>query len=140
LTHWRPEPGRASATSPAAKGIASSASLSALSDATSYDPAAAVGSLATTLSSTSPHVIIKGIKTLNTGIANATTTIISDHSALFLPAADVVTALAMDLPAYDANLFLNGISDALNGNAHGLVEAIGNPIAASTGLVALGLC
>ncbi len=115
----------------------SSASLSALSNAASFNPAAAVSSLATTLGSTSPQSIIEGIQTLNTDIANAASTIISNNSSLLLPTADVVTALAITLPSYDVNLFLDGISDALNGNAYGLAEAIGYPLAANTGLVAL---
>lgn len=115
----------------------SAASTSALSGVASFNPVAAVNSLATTLSSTSAHSIIEGLKTLNTGIANAASTIISSNSSLFLPTADLVTALAFDLPSYDVNLFLNGVSDAINGNAYGLVEAIGYPVAANTGLVSL---
>ncbi len=115
----------------------SSASLSALSGAAPFNPAAAVSSLATTLSSTSAQSIIQGIQTANTDIVDAVSAIASNNSSLLLPTADVITALAITLPSYDVNLFLDGILDAVNGNAYGLVEAIGYPLAANTGLVAL---
>ena len=55
--------------------------------------------------------------------------------ATLLPAADIVTALAVTMPSYDVNLFLNGISQAVNGQpVEGLFNAIGDPIAADLGL------
>ncbi len=115
----------------------SAASTSALSGLASFNPAAALNSLATTLNSTSAYSFIEGLKTVNTGIANAASTFISSNSSLFLPTADLVSGLVFDLPSYDVNLFLNGVSDALNGNPYGLVEALAYPIAANTGLAAL---
>jgi hypothetical protein len=40
------------------------------------------------------------------------------------------------VPSYDDNLFLDGIAQALNGDPAGLVNAVGYPIAADTGLAA----
>jgi PE-PPE domain/PE family len=51
--------------------------------------------------------------------------------ATLLPTADIATALAVSLPSYDLNLFLHGITQAVNGQPlAGLVNAIGDPIAA----------
>ena len=44
------------------------------------------------------------------------------------------SALGVTLPSYDFNLFTNGIIQAVNGDPMGLVNAIGNPIAANVGL------
>ena len=42
------------------------------------------------------------------------------------------------LPSYDVNLFLNGITEAINGNpVQGLTDAFGLPIAADVGLTTL---
>ncbi|MCV7179372.1 PE-PPE domain-containing protein [Mycolicibacterium sphagni] len=81
-----------------------------------------------------------------TGVISALQTVISDvaynvsnsSAALYaaaLPTADIVNAIVTMLPAYDANLFLSGIQQALSGDAiTGLVNAIGLPLAASVGL------
>ncbi len=46
-----------------------------------------------------------------------------------LPTADVVTALALSMPAYDVSLFFDHLSNPL--------DAVGLPIAADVGLVTL---
>ncbi len=132
----------------------SSASLSHLSSGTTFNPIAAISSFATSAAETIKHVdvanlfsassvrsILDGgiehIQTANTAIADAVSTISANNASLFLPAADIALTLGVTLPSYDFNLFLGGIQTALNGNAYGLVEAIGYPIAADMGLVPL---
>ncbi|WP_445168639.1 PE-PPE domain-containing protein [Mycolicibacterium sp. Dal123E01] len=56
--------------------------------------------------------------------------------AALLPTADLVNAVVTMLPAYAVNLFLGGIQQALSGDVlNGLINAIGLPLAAGTGLV-----
>lgn len=53
-----------------------------------------------------------------------------------LPTVDIANAIVTMLPAYGINLFLGGIQQALSGDViTGLVNAIGLPIAATSGLV-----
>ncbi|QLL07789.1 PE family protein [Mycobacterium vicinigordonae] len=65
-------------------------------------------------------------------IANTLASVVSTGYSVLLPTADLATAFATTLPAYDATLFLSQLAQ---GN---LVEAIQLPLAATTGLVALG--
>ncbi|MEY8018577.1 PE family protein [Mycobacterium servetii] len=81
--------------------------------------------------------LIGGIENANNAIVGGFTTDFSTAYATLLPTADIATAVVVSLPSYDLNLFLNGISQAINGNPMGLVNAIGDPIAADTGLVTL---
>jgi hypothetical protein len=56
--------------------------------------------------------------------------------AALLPTADIINSLLTTLPAYNVNLFLYGIQQALTGDViAGLVNAIGLPLAADVGLV-----
>jgi len=56
--------------------------------------------------------------------------------AALLPTADIINSLLTTLPAYNVNLFLYGIQQALNGDIiAGLVNSIGLPLAADVGLV-----
>ncbi|WP_407684917.1 PE-PPE domain-containing protein [Mycobacterium sp. HUMS_1102779] len=91
-----------------------------------------VASIPTTLTN-----LIGGIENANNTIVGGFTTDISTAYATLLPTADIATAVVVSLPSYDLNLFLNGITQAINGNPMGLVNAIGDPIAADTGLVTL---
>jgi hypothetical protein len=79
--------------------------------------------------------IISGIESANTNIVGTLTTDVSTAYATLLPTVDIETALVVSLPSYDVNLFLNGISQAVNGQPiQGLINAFGEPIAASLGL------
>ncbi|WP_162460889.1 MULTISPECIES: PE-PPE domain-containing protein [unclassified Mycolicibacterium] len=61
------------------------------------------------------------------GITNAVSSIASSAYGLLLPIADAANAILIDLPAYDASLFLDNITNPIN--------AIGLPIAADIGLL-----
>ncbi|MGO9928152.1 MAG: PE family protein [Mycobacterium sp.] len=79
--------------------------------------------------------IISGVESANTNIANTLVTDVSTVYATLLPTADIGTALVVSLPSYDVNLFLNGITQAVNGQpVQGLINAFGEPIAANVGL------
>lgn len=83
--------------------------------------------------------VISGLQSANTNIVGTLTTDFSTAYATLLPTADIGTALLVTLPSYDVNLFLSGITQAVNGQPLvGLVNAFGNPIAADVGLVAFG--
>ena len=56
--------------------------------------------------------------------------------AALLPTADIINSILTTLPAYNVNLFLYGIQQALTGDiVAGLVNSIGLPLAADVGLV-----
>jgi hypothetical protein len=77
---------------------------------------------------------LEGLENANTNIVGTATTNLSTAYATLLPTADIAVALGVTLPSYDFNLFTNGIIQAVNGDPMGLVNAIGNPIAANVGL------
>ncbi|HUH71299.1 MAG TPA: PE-PPE domain-containing protein [Mycobacterium sp.] len=78
---------------------------------------------------------IQGIETANYNFSGSLANITSTAYGTLLPTADLGTALAISLPSYDVNLFLNGITEAINGDpVGGLVNAFGDPIAANVGL------
>jgi hypothetical protein len=82
--------------------------------------------------------VIQGIESANTNIVGTLTTDFSTAYATLLPTADIATAVVVTLPSYDVNLFLNGITEAINGNpVQGLMDAFGDPIAANIGLTTL---
>lgn len=79
--------------------------------------------------------LLADIESANNGFADSIAGAVSTAYATLLPTADIGTALTVTLPSYDLDLFLNGISQALNGQpVQGLVNAIGQPIAADVGL------
>lgn len=79
--------------------------------------------------------LLADIESANNGFAGSVAGAVSTAYATLLPTADIGTALAVTLPSYDLDLFLNGISQALNGQpVQGLVNAFGQPIAADVGL------
>ena len=82
--------------------------------------------------------ILSGLEATNTGIVGASTTAFSTAYATLLPTADIATAGLVSLPSYDVNLFLNGMSQMVNGQPlEGLINAVGCPIAADVGLLPL---
>ncbi|MBW0011681.1 PE-PPE domain-containing protein, partial [Mycobacterium sp.] len=78
--------------------------------------------------------IISGIQTANTNVVSTFTNDLSTAYATLLPTADIGAAIGLSLPSYDVNLFLGGVGQALSGNPVGLLNAIGEPIAADIGL------
>jgi len=96
--------------------------------------------LLTTLTSTlsSPGSCIAALESANTNIGNGIAFTASTAYSTLLPTADVATALAITVPSYDANLFLNGVEQVVNGDpVGGLVYAFGAPLAADTALFTL---
>jgi PE-PPE domain/PE family len=82
--------------------------------------------------------ILSGLQTANTQISGAVTNAVSTAYGTLLPTADLATATLVTLPSYDVNLFLNGIMQAVDGQPlAGLINAIGEPIAANLGMVTL---
>jgi hypothetical protein len=87
---------------------------------------------------TTPTGFIQAIEAANTNIVGTFTTDFSTAYATLLPTADIATAIAVTLPSYDVNLFLDGITQSINGDpVGGLMNAFGRPIAADVGLVTL---
>ncbi|MEI8083492.1 MAG: PE-PPE domain-containing protein, partial [Actinomycetes bacterium] len=80
--------------------------------------------------------IIGAIQNVITAIANRISFSAAGLYAALLPTADIVNAIAISLPAYDVNLALDGLQQAISGDPiGGLINAIGLPIAADVGLV-----
>lgn len=81
--------------------------------------------------------LIPAIQNAITAIADRISTSAAGLYAALLPTADIVNAIAVSLPAYNINLALDGLQQAINGDPiEGLINAIGLPIAADVGLVA----
>ncbi len=98
-------------------------------------PQAALPSPSALLSTASIDGFINNLMAANTQFADALTSATSTAYSTLLPTADIANALVTTLPSYDANLFLSGIEQAINGQpVQGLVNAIGDPIAADVGL------
>jgi hypothetical protein len=86
----------------------------------------------------SPDSFIAALESANTNIGNAIAFSTSTAYSTLLPTADVATALAITVPSYDVNLFLDGVEQMVNGDpVGGLVYAFGAPLAADTGLLTL---
>ncbi|HEU4360447.1 MAG TPA: PE-PPE domain-containing protein [Mycobacterium sp.] len=64
-----------------------------------------------------------------TDIVNALSGALSQAYSVLLPTADIITALAVQMPTYDVTLFLDNLNNPL--------DAIGLPLAADTGLLTL---
>lgn len=76
--------------------------------------------------------ILSILEAANSTIVGGLTNAFSAAGATLLPTADFATAIAFSLPSYDVNLFLNGITQAVNGQPlTGLANAIGDPIIAN---------
>ena len=78
---------------------------------------------------------INSLETANTNLTNAFSQAISTGYSALLPTADIINAAVTSIPAYDLNLFLDGIAQAAGGDPIGLIDAIGYPLAATTGLL-----
>ena len=82
--------------------------------------------------------LLLGLEAANNNIVGGLTTAFSTAYGTLPPTVDLATAIAVSLPSYDVNLFVNGIIQAVNGQPlAGLINAIGDPIAADVGLVTL---
>jgi hypothetical protein len=113
---------------------ASGLSLSSLSHSLTSTGAAHLSALTSALSS--PDSIIE---TIQGAVTNTTNDISSTAARLYSavqPTADIVNTAVTVIPAYDVNLFLSGIQQAIGGNVlGGLQYALLAPVAADTGLL-----
>jgi hypothetical protein len=116
---------------------ASGMSLSSLSHSltsTAGTGAAHLSTLPSALSS--PDSIIQTIQGAVTNIANDISGTAARLYAVALPTADILNTVVTVIPAYDVNLFLSGIQQAIGGNVIGGLEyALIAPLAADTGLL-----
>ncbi|MHA7651994.1 PE family protein [Mycobacterium sp. ML4] len=104
--------------------MASDASLSGLVDAALSVPLP------------SPDWIGRLVADPTTSINTIASAVSTGYSVL-LPTADFATAALSSLPAYNLELFAGGIMQALSGDPVGLINAIGNPIAADVALFSI---
>jgi hypothetical protein len=118
---------------------ASGVSLASVSHSlTSMTGTGAAHLSALTSALSSPNGIIETIQGAVTNAANEISGTAARLYAAALPTADIVNAVVTVFPAYDVNLFLSGIQQAINGNVLGGLEyALVAPIAADTGLLTL---
>ncbi|KQH75540.1 hypothetical protein AO501_24970 [Mycobacterium gordonae] len=80
--------------------------------------------------------LLREIQSANSQFVGSSTTALSTAYSTLLPTADIATAALISLPSYDYNLFLDGLIQMVNGQpVEGLMNAIGNPIAANMGLL-----
>jgi hypothetical protein len=80
--------------------------------------------------------IISAIQNAVSAIADRISASVAGLYAALLPTADIINAIAISLPAYDINLVLDGVQQAISGHPiEGLINAIGLPIAADAGLI-----
>ncbi len=96
-----------------------------------------IPSLGTLLSPASIDGFINGLQAANTNFANAITSASASAYATLLPTADTLNAALTSIPAYDVNLFVDGIQQFFGGDPAGLVNAFGYPIAADAALITL---
>jgi hypothetical protein len=89
----------------------------------------------TLLSTASIDNFIPSLEAGQSNFAHAIGSAGTDAIAVLLPTTDILTASVTAIPAYDAGLFLDGIAQAVGGNPMGLINAVGYPIAATTGLL-----
>ena len=82
--------------------------------------------------------LLSGLQTANSQVVGAFTNATSTAYSTLLPTADIATAVLVSLPSYDVNLFLDGITQMVNGQpVAGLINAFGYPLAADAGLLPL---
>jgi hypothetical protein len=118
---------------------ASGMSLSSVSHSlTSMAGTGAADLSALTSALSSPDSIIETIQAATTNTANGISGTAANLYAALLPTADIVNAVVTVLPAYDVNLFLSGIQQAIDGNVlGGLQYALVAPLAADTALLTM---
>jgi hypothetical protein len=81
---------------------------------------------------------ILALQSANTSLSGGFVKAYSTAYATLLPTADLASEIAFTLPSYNANLFLDGMMQVIDGQPiEGLLNAIGKPIAANVGLVTL---
>ncbi|WP_156689103.1 PE family protein [Mycobacterium sp. Marseille-P9652] len=86
----------------------------------------------------SPDSLIGGIQGAITDVATGISGASANLYANALPTADILNDMVTVIPAYDADLFLSGIQQALDGNVvGGLQYALVAPLAADAGLLTL---
>jgi len=91
---------------------------------------------ALTFSLPAPGNVITAVQDVISAIADRISTSVAGLYASLLPTADIVNAIVISLPAYDVNLALSGLQQAISGKPiEGLINAIGLPIAADVGLI-----
>ncbi len=110
---------------------------SGISNALGSNPSSALSGLTLPpLSASSIDSFIQGLQTANTNVTNVFTNVAATAYATLLPTADTLNAVLTSIPSYDVNLFLDGITQAINGNPlGGLQYAFVAPLAADTGLI-----
>jgi hypothetical protein len=117
----------------------SGVSLSSLS----YSAASTAGTGAADLSAvstaaSSPDSIIETIQGAVTNVATGISGTAANLYAAALGTADIANAVVTVIPAYDVNLFLSGIQQAIDGNVlGGLQYALVAPLAADVGLLTM---
>jgi hypothetical protein len=118
---------------------ASGVSLSSLSDSLTSMAGTGAADLSTLTSAlSSPNGIIETIQGTVTNVANGISGTAANLYAAALATADIGNAVVTVFPAYDVNLFLSGIQQAINGNVlGGLQYALVAPFAADAGLLTL---
>jgi hypothetical protein len=80
--------------------------------------------------------VITAVQEVIAAIADRISTSLAGLYGSLLPTADIINAIAISLPAYNINLALGGLQQAISGKPiEGLINAIGLPIAADVGLV-----
>jgi PE-PPE domain/PE family len=89
----------------------------------------------TLLSPPSIGGFVQSLEATDTNVVNAFSQAAADGYSALLPTADILNAAMTAIPVYDFNLFLNGIAQAAGGDPVGLIHAIGDPLAATTGLL-----
>ncbi len=83
-----------------------------------------------------PDGLISAVQDVVTAVAERISAAAAGLYAALLPTADIVNAILTVLPAYNIDLFLDGIEQMLTGDLiGGLVNAIGLPVAANVGLI-----
>lgn len=78
-----------------------------------------------------PNPLDAGALPSLTDIVNALTTVTAQAYSALLPTADIINAMATTLPVYDLNIFTHFLTEG------DLLNAIGMPIAANTGILTL---
>ncbi|MBW0011682.1 PE-PPE domain-containing protein [Mycobacterium sp.] len=95
-----------------------------------------LSSPSTLFSPPSINGFIASLQAAHNNVFNAISKAGADAYAVLLPTADIANAAVTAVPAYDASLLVDGISEA-GGNPLGLINAVGSPIAATTGVLTL---
>lgn len=73
------------------------------------------------------------------GVVDTLAKVTSTAYSTLLPTADIATTLLISLPSYDLSLFVEALGRIARGDViGGIIDAIANPIAANTGLLAFG--